>query len=133
MPVLVLFVVFMLGMSFRNVAYNTLTTKVPRTGERARFMSIQSAVQHFASAAGAFVSAHMLRESADQRLQGVEGIAWVSIALTLLVPVLLWRVERQVLRPDVSASHAQPLEIHSGVNSPGPGLPRPLQKVERSG
>src|SRR5262249_20014032 len=129
LPVLLLFVLFMLGMGFRNVAYNTLTSKVPRTGERARFMSIQSSVQHFSSAVGAFLSAHMLRESADQRLEGVDKIAWVSIGLTAVLPILLWRVERQVFRPDIAAAHAQPLELHSGVNSPGPGLPRPLQKT----
>ncbi|MFN7133340.1 MAG: MFS transporter, partial [Myxococcales bacterium] len=53
LPVMAIFVLFMLAMSFRNVAYNALTTKVPEPSERARFMSIQSAVQHLASAAGA--------------------------------------------------------------------------------
>ena len=45
--------VFMLAMGMRNVAYNTLTSKVPRAEERARFMSILSAVQHAAGASGA--------------------------------------------------------------------------------
>jgi len=52
----------MLAMAFRNVSYNTLTTRVPHSGERARFMSIQSAVQHGASASGAFLSSQLLSE-----------------------------------------------------------------------
>ena len=40
--------------------------------ERARFMSLQSAVQHLASAAGAFLAAHMLSERADHSLVGME-------------------------------------------------------------
>jgi predicted MFS family arabinose efflux permease len=96
LPVLVLFVSFMFAMGFRNVAYNTLTSKVPEPALRARFMSIQSAVQHLASALGAFLSARLLRELPDRRLDGVVPVALASIALTLLVPVFLWLVERRV-------------------------------------
>jgi hypothetical protein len=75
-----------------------LTSKVPFPAERARFMSIQSAVQHMASAVGAFVSARMLRELPDGRLDGVPRIAVVSIVLTVLVPPMLYLVERRVVR-----------------------------------
>ena len=47
------FVWFMMAMAARNVPYNTLTTRVPGPTERARFQSIQSAVQHGASAIAA--------------------------------------------------------------------------------
>lgn len=105
MPVLALFVGFMLAMSSRNVAHNTLTTQVPRPAERARFMSIQSAVQHVASSAGAFLSARLLRELPDKRLDGIPLVAGISIALTALLPVLLWVVEARV-RP---GEHLAPL------------------------
>ena len=55
-PVMLLFVFFFLFSGFRNVAYQTLTSKVPAPHERARFMSFQSTVQHVAGAAGAFLS-----------------------------------------------------------------------------
>src|SRR5262249_62429974 len=44
-PVMLVFIAFMTVNAFRNVSYNTLTSMVPAPAERARFMSIQSAVQ----------------------------------------------------------------------------------------
>jgi len=96
LPVMPIFVAFMLSMSLRNVPYNTLTSKVPSPAERARFMSIQSAVQHLASAVGAFLSARMLSELPDGALAGVPRTAMVSIVLTVLVPPMMYLVERQV-------------------------------------
>jgi len=111
LPVVGIFVTFMLAMSFRNVAYTTLTSKVPRIGERARFMSIQSAVQHGASAAGAFFSARLLTEVPSGALVGMEHVAFTAIALTLTLPAFLFAVESAVRRraapPLVSAPELQ--------------------------
>ncbi len=132
-PPLVLFPFFMGALALRNVAYNTLTSKVPVQAERARFMSIQSAVQHMASALGAFGSAQLLREATDGRLLGVERMAAVSMALTLLLPLFLFLVERRVQRPDVRArTGMQPHELQSGVTSSGAGMPRPPPGEGRS-
>jgi Na+/melibiose symporter-like transporter len=98
LPVAGIFIAFMLAMSFRNVAYNTLTTRVPSSGERARFMSIQSAVQHAASAAGAFLSSRLLSELPGGALRGMDRVGAVSIALTLTLPFLLFVVEGAVRR-----------------------------------
>lgn len=95
-PIMAVFVGLMLGMAFRNVAYNTLTTKVPQADERARFSSIQSAVQHLASAIGAFVSTQFLVELPDKTLSGVSQMALTSITLGFVVVPLLWIVERRV-------------------------------------
>ena len=95
-PIMAVFVGFMLGSSFRNVAYNTLTTRVPRAEERARFSSIQSAVQHLASALGAFASSLILVELPDKTLAGIPTVAWASIGIGLLLPPLLWTVEGRV-------------------------------------
>ena len=96
LPVVALFMWFMLAMGMRNVSYNTLASRVPRGDERARFLSIQSAVQHLASAAGAFVSTRLLTELPGQRLDGMERVAWLSLGLTALVPLLMWAVEKRV-------------------------------------
>jgi predicted MFS family arabinose efflux permease len=98
LPVPGIFIAFMLAMSFRNVAYNTLTSRVPSAGERARFMSIQSAVQHAASAAGAFLSSQLLSEQPSGKLVGMDRVGAVSIALTLTLPFLLYAVEGAVRR-----------------------------------
>jgi predicted MFS family arabinose efflux permease len=95
-PVLAIFVGFMLGMSFRNVAYTTLTTKVPRADERARFGSLQSAVQHAASAIAGFAATQLLTEESGGRLVGMPRVALLSIAIGLLLPPMLWIVERHV-------------------------------------
>jgi predicted MFS family arabinose efflux permease len=98
-PVMVVFIGFMLANSFRNVAYNTLASRIPAPAERAQFMSIQSAVQHLSSALAAFLSSQMLDER-DGRLWGMGRLAGVSIALSLLLPVLMWTVEGAVKRRD---------------------------------
>ncbi len=96
LPVMAIFIFYMLGMAFRNVSYNTLTTKVPLPDERARFSSIQSSVQHLASALGAFASAQLLVERPDKTLSGVPTMASVSIALGFVVIPLLFIVEGRV-------------------------------------
>lgn len=105
-PVLVIFVAFMLSSSLRAVPLNTLTTKVPKARERARFMSIQSAVQHLSSAVGAFLSAKLLHELPSHRLEGITTISMVSIAAALLFPPLAWTIESRVRAraPEASAA-----------------------------
>jgi predicted MFS family arabinose efflux permease len=92
------YVLFMLGLGLRNVSYNTLTTKVPSPRERARFLSIQSSVQHAASAAGSFLAAQLLTELPDGRLVGMARVGVIAMVLTAAVPFLLFTVERR-LRP----------------------------------
>lgn len=104
LPVLLIFVLFMASLSSRNVAYSTLTTKVPLPAERARFMSLQSSVQHFASAAGAMLSARLLHLRPDQSLEGMGTVAAISIALSLALPCVMWLVDRQIRRRTEPAS-----------------------------
>lgn len=97
LPVLPFFMAFFLALGTRNVSYNTLTSKVPRVEERARFMSLQSAVQHLASASGAIFSSRLLGvDAATRELTGMPRLATVSGILTLSLPVLLYAVERRV-------------------------------------
>jgi predicted MFS family arabinose efflux permease len=99
-PVIAIFVSYMVVSSLRNVSYNTLTSKVPAPDERARFGSVQSAVQHLASAAGAFASAQLLVEldSPPGALGGIPTLGWLSIALGFVVPPAMWIVEARVAR-----------------------------------
>jgi predicted MFS family arabinose efflux permease len=99
LPVMILFVAFMLSNSLRGVPHNTLTSKVPSPRERARFMSIQSAVQHFASAAGAFASAKLLHELPGGKLEGMATVAMFSMLLAATFPALSWAVESRLAAP----------------------------------
>lgn len=97
LPVIGIFMAFMAVQSTRNVAQQTLLSKVPGPSERAGFMSIQSAVQHLASAIGAFASSAFLVERAG-RLEGVSKVAWFTILVTLLTPPLFFWLEGQIRR-----------------------------------
>lgn len=98
-PVLAIFVALMATSSCRAVPLGTLSTRVPDLAERARFTSMQSAVQHLASAAGAFLSVTMLDELADGRLLGMERVGLFSIALAMPLPLLLRLVEARIREP----------------------------------
>ena len=93
-PVIVMFVGFMLGNSVRMVGLQTLTSKIPAPVERGRFMSGQSAVQHLASAIGAGLSTVLLGENLDHSLRGMPRLALFSMALTALLPLLVWSIQR---------------------------------------
>lgn len=103
--VLLVFVLFMGAQGLRNVSYNTLTTKVPEPAVRARFQSFQSAAQHGASAVAAIASAQILttvvvpaHDGVAERsyLEGMPTVAMVSMGLSLIVPLMLFVVERGV-------------------------------------
>jgi predicted MFS family arabinose efflux permease len=99
------FVAFMLSNGLRNVSYNTLTSKVPAPEVRARFQSLQSAVQNFSSGFAAWLSGQLLTAEprafedparAQRVLVGMDRVALVSLCLSLVIPPLLWLVERRV-------------------------------------
>jgi len=127
-PVLLLFLFFLFALSVRNVAYSTLTSKVPKPAERARFMSFQSAVQHLASAAGAIVSSFVLAQGSGGRLLHMPRLGALSLLLVATFPVWLWLVERAVDR-DASAPLPPTLETHAELGPRPDGMARPLKKV----
>lgn len=95
-PILVIFTLYMLSGSVRMVPIQTLATQVPRPDQRARFMSAQSAVQHLASALGAFAGSWLLSARADGSLIGMSSLAWGAMMLACAVPILVFFLERGV-------------------------------------
>jgi predicted MFS family arabinose efflux permease len=106
LPVLAMFVGFMMANAFRTVATQSLASRVPLTAERARFMSAQSMMQHVASAVGAFVSAQLLSERADGSLVGMPRVAILSVGLSLCLPPMVALVSRRVRRRESAALSA---------------------------
>jgi predicted MFS family arabinose efflux permease len=105
--VYVMFTGFMVSNGLRNVSVNTLTSKVPPPEVRARFQSMQSAVQHAGSAMAAFMSAKLLTTgpaswadpTRDPRmLVGMPTVALVTMGLSAVIPLMLFVVERRVKR-----------------------------------
>lgn len=95
-PVVGMFVGFMLANSTRIVGYNALTTRVPPPAERARFMSLQSAVQHLSTSAGAGLSTLVLHERSDQSLEGMASLAIFAIAVSAGLPAIALLLERRL-------------------------------------
>jgi predicted MFS family arabinose efflux permease len=114
LPTLLIYVGFMTGMALRNMSLSALSTRVPRSHERARFMSLQSAVQHSAASLGAVISAQLLHERPDRSLAGMPKVGSLSIALAFALPLLLRAIEQSVRTREAqsieSALAAHPLE-----------------------
>jgi predicted MFS family arabinose efflux permease len=98
LPVVVLFILFMVAGSARGVPYQALASRVPPPHQRASFMSAQSAVQHLASAIGAFVAAQILVTRPDHSLVHMPEVAMMSLCASLALPPLLWFVDTRVRR-----------------------------------
>ncbi|MDB4986617.1 MAG: Arabinose efflux permease, partial [Myxococcaceae bacterium] len=98
-PIILLFGSFMVCSTWRMVPMQALSSRVPNGRERARFMSSQAAVQHLAAASGAMISSHLLSVDAHGALIGMANLAWLAIALTALMPVLLYSVQTRLGQP----------------------------------
>jgi predicted MFS family arabinose efflux permease len=96
LPVLAIFVVFMLSGSVRMVPMQTLASRVPRPEQRARFMSAQSAVQHAASALGAVLASLVLVAAPDGTLLHMDQVALGALVVACLVPIGSFVLERRV-------------------------------------
>jgi predicted MFS family arabinose efflux permease len=108
MPAMAIFVGMMLGNSVRAVAFSALSTRVPPPRERARFLSVQSSVQHGASALGAVLSTLFLSEGSDHRLYGITGVAIFALIMVAIVPALVAAIAAEVRRREQSALEHRP-------------------------
>jgi predicted MFS family arabinose efflux permease len=95
-PIMVVFVLFMMSNNFRQVSLSTTYTRVPLPDERARFMSMQSAVQHMASAVAAAGASAILAERPDHSLDRMPVVAGAAAVFGAIVPVLLFLIDRRI-------------------------------------
>lgn len=99
LSVTLFFVLFMFALGMRNVSSTTLATKIPVPEERAGFMSVFSCMQAVGMASGAFLSSAILREGEGGVLIGMDIIAMIASCMSIIVPVLMLRVERRLVKP----------------------------------
>lgn len=90
------FVLFMLTSNARNVAFGTLSSRVPPPLLRARYQSLASMVQHLGLAAGGLAGPTLLSSEPDGTLLGVERLTAASVLALLVVPFFMRTVEVQV-------------------------------------
>jgi len=104
-PVLVVFVGFMISSSFRFVPMQALLSRIPAPHERARFMSTQAVVECAAAAIGAMLGAQLLTEHPDGSLGGIDDVAWLAIAMTFVYAALGYTIERRVRARIAGSGH----------------------------
>jgi predicted MFS family arabinose efflux permease len=108
LPILAIFVGFMVAQGFRFVPLQALSSRVPEPRERASFMSAQSAVQHLASATGAMIGAQVLTERVGGGVEGIDKLAWFAVAMSAILPAILYAVDRRVRARAAEAAAATP-------------------------
>ncbi|MBI3776613.1 MAG: MFS transporter [Gammaproteobacteria bacterium] len=96
LPVLAIYILFMVAMSTRNIASTALISHVPQNFERAGFMSVNSAVQNLAAALGAAASALLLSAEASGALIGMSRAGLLAMLCATAVPLLLLKIQRRV-------------------------------------
>jgi hypothetical protein len=97
-PVMVLFCGFNIAVTARHVIFNTVISMVPGPGERARFMSLLSAVNQAVSAVAVVGAAAAMHTSPGGRLIGIEYAGITAVVCALLIPVLAPALRRTEYR-----------------------------------
>jgi predicted MFS family arabinose efflux permease len=95
-PVRVIFVGFMISSGFRFVPMMALASLITGPEERARFLSLESAVDSVAVTIGAMLGAQILSERPDGSLAGIDDLAWLAIAMTFVYAALCYAITRAV-------------------------------------
>jgi len=95
-PVLAIFVSFMVSQGFRFVPMQALFSRIPESRERASFMSAQSAVQYLAQTTGAMIGAQLLTEHPDGSLAGIDDVGWFALAMALVHAAISYVLDRRV-------------------------------------
>lgn len=109
LPVLAIYILFMVAMSTRNIASTALISHIPQNYERAGFMSVNSAVQNLAAGLGAGISAWVLGAQPNGALTGMSAAALLAMACATVVPLLLWKIQQRVRN---AAAAVAPLVLH---------------------
>lgn len=98
-----IYILFMVGASTRNMANQTLTTRIPKAQQRAGFLAMVSCFSQFFAAFGAFCASIILSEAEGKKLVGMEHVAGIASVLVLIVPFMMAWVEMHVRRREKEA------------------------------
>jgi len=89
-----LFVLFALMMTVSTVRTSvtaSIVSHLPAPAQRAAFMSISNTVSNIASGIAGFLSVAVLSTTDDNKIVGMDWVAIMSISLTIIAPLILWR------------------------------------------
>lgn len=86
---LIIFIMFMGMVCFRNISATTEASKLPKPYERAAFMSLLSSMQHLGNGVGALLASAILTTAPDGSLINMKWVGLLSIAMAIVQPVAL--------------------------------------------
>ncbi len=102
----VLFALMMTVSTIRTSVTASIVSHLPAPPQRAAFMSINNTVSNVASGAAGLLSAVVLTTTVDNKIVGMDWVAMLTILLTLIAPIMLWRwVNHKESMPNVSTSN----------------------------
>ena len=105
----VLFALMMTVSTIRTSATASIVSHLPAPPQRAAFMSINNTVSNVASGAAGLLSAAVLTTTADHKIVGMDWVAMLTIVLTVISPIILWRWENhKVFIPNTDIKSATP-------------------------
>ena len=93
-PLLVIFIMFMGMVCFRNVSAMTEASKLPKPHERAAFMSLCSSVQHLGNGIGALLASSILTTGSGGQLQNMQWVGLLSIVMAVFQPIALMLIRQ---------------------------------------
>ncbi|ROS01566.1 putative MFS family arabinose efflux permease [Sinobacterium caligoides] len=88
-PLWLVFIIFMSANATRNVAIQALASQVPPAALRGAYMSLQSATRHISTGLAASIASMVLSSGPDARLQHFDSLAWLTIFISILVPIAM--------------------------------------------
>lgn len=86
----ILFALMMTVSTIRTSATASIVSHIPAPPQRAAFMSLNNTASNIGSGVAGFLSAAMLT-TVDNKIVGMDWLAMVSIVLTVISPLILWR------------------------------------------
>lgn len=95
-PVLAIYVAYAISQGFRMLPLDVLSSRVPESHERARFMSALGSAECIAQTAGAVIGVQLLTQHPDGSLAGIENIGWLAIVLALVHVAICYALDRRV-------------------------------------
>lgn len=113
-PVRVVFVGFMISSGFRFVPMMALSSHITGPEDRARFLSVEAAVDSAAETTGAMLGTQILSERPDGSLAGIDDVAWLAIAMTFVYVALCYAIERGVRARIAGSAGHTPMSKGSG-------------------
>jgi predicted MFS family arabinose efflux permease len=98
LPVMIIFTLYMTGNSMSAVARTSCVSHIPSAEERAGFMLLYGAMRCIGITLGSFFSALVLQTSVTGQLSGMSELAMTAMVLSLVFPLAVWRLERQLMK-----------------------------------